>query len=101
MLRLCPARAFMAFACLCTTRLSVGRSRDGGSFVSRFPTAVAVAAAVVTDGVAVSLSAAWGGVFAFWISTVSSSSRDSVIFDLLCHIVKPVENDRCQWRETE
>src|SRR5437868_4394416 len=100
MLRLCPARAFMAFACLCTTRLSVGRSRDGGSF-SRFPTVVAVAAAVVTDGVAISLSAAWGGVFAFWISTVSSRD-DSVIFDLqICHIVKPVENDRCQWRETE
>src|SRR4029077_4528123 len=100
MLRLCPTRAFMAFACLCTTRLSVGRSRDGRSFVSRFPTAVAVAAALVTDGVPFSLSAAWGGVFTFWISTVSS--RDSVIFDLqISHIVKPIDYDRCQWRETE
>jgi hypothetical protein len=80
MLRLCPARAFMALACLCTKRLSAERSGDVGFCISRFPAVVAVAAAGATDGFAVSLTAEGGEVFCFCTSTVPS--RDSSIVDL-------------------
>lgn len=42
MLRLCPARAFIAFLCLCTKRLSVARSGEVGVCISRFAVAVVV-----------------------------------------------------------
>src|ERR1700745_547420 len=79
MLRLCPARAFIALACLCTKRLSVARSRDVGLCMSRFPVAVATVGA--TEGFGVSLTAEGGVAFCF--STLDVPSRDSSIFDLL------------------
>jgi hypothetical protein len=80
MLRLCPARAFMALACLCAKRLSPECSGDVGFCVFRFPAVVALAAAGVTDGFAVSLTAEGGEAFCFWTSAVPSP--DSSIFDL-------------------
>jgi hypothetical protein len=80
MLRLCPARAFMALACLCTKRLSAECSGDVGFCIFRFPAVVAVAVAGATDGFTVSLTAEGGVAFSFWTSAVPC--RDSSILDL-------------------
>jgi hypothetical protein len=80
MLRLCPARAFMALACLCTKRESAERSGDVGFCISRFPVVLAVVVAGALDGFAVSLTAEGGEAFCFWTSAVLS--RDSSMFDL-------------------
>jgi hypothetical protein len=66
MLRRCPARAFIAFLCLCIKRLSVARSGDIGVGIPRF--------AVV---VAVSLTAS--GAVAPRFETSDVPSRDSVM----------------------
>ncbi len=79
MLRLCPARTFMALARLCKKRLSAECSGDVGFCI---PAVFALGAAGATDGFAVSLTADGGEAFCLWISAVPS--RDSSIFDLPC-----------------
>jgi len=73
MLRLCPARAFMALACLCTKRLSPDCFGDVGFCVFRFPAVVAVAAAGATNGFVVSLTASGWEAVCFRRSDVPSS----------------------------
>ena len=76
MLRRCPARAFIAFLCLCIKRLSVARSGDIGVGIPRF--------AVV---VAVSLTAS--GVVAPRFKTSDVPSRDSVMSPSLLGFIAP------------
>ena len=70
MLRLCPARAFIAFLCLRTKRMSIARSGDVGVCISRFPVAVVV-----------SLTASGGE--APRSRTFDVPSRDSAMFNPL------------------
>ena|ERR1700751_2321641 len=84
MLRLCRVRAFMTLACLCTKRLSIGRSTELGFSISQFP--AAVPAAGPPDGPAVSPDASSEEVVRFRTSDVPS--RDSTMFGLSLKIYR-------------